>query len=358
MEYRCLGKHGPIVSALGLGCRSFGKSGVTPEACQSVVRKALDLGINFFDTADVYGDGRSEEYLARALADVPRDSYVIATKGGTERLGPRAERQNARPEFLRRSLENSLSRLKTDYVDVYQLHNPDPEVPLEVAAEAFNRFIEEGKIRCVGISNMDREEIDEWLRFVPRTVSVQLPYSLLDTSRVNSVFPPGHNLPISLIPWAPLFIGFVTNPPVVDPNSRTGVLGMLPADFVERGLEACALLKEMAADYGTTESALALAFVLARPEVAVVPVGTTNPSHLEEDAECLEVRIAEGDLSKLKEAAAKVPPPTIPVSFEVTELLAGGRIAVLPLGLKIRVPKGTRVGDRITVNLWDGKVMD
>ena len=128
MEFRYLGDSTLKVSAISLGCRQFGRRDVSVDICRTVVRTALDLGINFFDTADVYGDGQSEEHLAAALARRPRDSYVLATKGGSQRLGPGIEAQSGDPAFLRSSLEASLKRLGTDYIDLYQLHNPDPEI--------------------------------------------------------------------------------------------------------------------------------------------------------------------------------------------------------------------------------------
>jgi len=357
MEYRYVGESTLKASALSLGCRQFGKKGVTVDACKEVVKKALDLGINFFDTADVYGDGQSEEYLGTALARVPRGSYFLATKGGTERLAPGTERQNGDPAFLQRSLDASLTRLRTDYVDLYQLHNPDPAVPLEYTAEAFMRFIDEGKVRYAGVSNMDGQELSEWLKIVPRTASIQLSYSLLDRSRVEAVFPEGHHVRVSLIPWAPLFTGFLTNPPPLEAEKRTGFYAMLPMEFMDKALGVCSLVREMAADYRTKPSVIALAFVIRRPEVATVPVGTTSPIHLQEDLRVLEVNLAPGDMTQLKEAATAVPPPELLTTLEVTEVLDCGRVAVLPFGMKVRVPGKVRPKDKIEINLWDGRVV-
>lgn len=356
MEFRYLGDSSLRVSALSLGCRGFGRRGITAEMCKTVVGTALDLGINFFDTADVYGDGQSEEYLAGALAHEPRDSYVIATKGGSERLGPGAERQNGHPAYLRKALEASLRRLRTDYIDLYQLHNPDPAVPIEESAGAFARFIEEGKIRYAGVSNMDRPELDQWLKILPGTVSIQLSCSLLDRIRADAMFPHGHDLKLSLIPWSPLFDGFLVNPPPLEPEFRTGLLAMLPMDFMERAHKVCSLIRAMAADYRTRPSAIALSWVLCRLEVATVPVGTTSPIHLMENARALELTVSQRDLQQLEEASLAVPPPEILRIMEVTDVLDGGRVAVLPVGLKVKIPGTVKPKDRIEVNLWDGRV--
>ncbi|MGI6628600.1 MAG: aldo/keto reductase [Bacillota bacterium] len=122
MQYRELGKSGLKVSSMGIGCRGFGRKDVSTADCTATVKLAIDSGINFFDTADIYGDGRSEELLAKGLAGIPRDRYILATKGGSERLPGVGERQNGTPEHLRKSLEQSLRRLRTDHIDLYQLH--------------------------------------------------------------------------------------------------------------------------------------------------------------------------------------------------------------------------------------------
>lgn len=356
LEYRYLGESTTKVSALGLGCREFGKKGLSPEVCKGVARRALDLGVNFFDTADIYGDGQSEEFLGLALARIPRDSYVLATKGGTERLGPGMERQNGQPAYLRKSLDASLKRLRVDYVDLYQLHNPDPAVPLDYAAEEMLRFVEEGKVRHIGVSNMDKQDLDRWLTLVPDTVSVQLSYSLLDRGKVQEIFSRGHGLRLSLIPWAPLFMGFLTNPPPLEPERRSGVASMLTQGFVEATHKVCALVREIAADHWTTPSAVALAYVLRCPEAASIPVGTTSPAHVQENLRALELSLSPGEMDQLANRAASVPEPDISATIEVSEALDGGRVAVLPFGLKVRVPGKVARGDMIEINMWDGRV--
>jgi aryl-alcohol dehydrogenase-like predicted oxidoreductase len=358
MEYRYLGESTLKVSAVSLGCRGFGRRDLSVDASKAVVKKALDMGINFFDTADVYGDGQSEEYLAAALARRPRDSYILATKGGSQRLAPGMETQNGDPAYLRKSLDASLQRLGTDYIDLYQLHNPDPAVPLDYTAEAFERFVQEGKVRHVGVSNMDARELAEWMRLVPETVSIQLSCSLLDRVKVDAVFPPGHERVVSLIPWAPLFAGFLVDPPPLSQEKRSGFYSMLTEEFVEKALKVCALVREIAADYWTKPSIVALAYVLNRPEVGTVPVGMTSPIHLQENLRALEISISPRDLAQLEKASAAVPPPEMYRIMEVSEVLDGGHLAVLPMGLKVRVPGGVKRGDRIEVNLWDGRLKE
>lgn len=232
MQYRTLGKSDARVSVLGLGCRGFGRPNVSESECIRTVETALEHGVNFFDTADVYGDGRSESILGKALGGKPREDLVVATKGGSERIPGVGERQNGDPRFLRKALEDSLRRLQMDYIDLYQLHNPDPAVPLGVTAEAFARFVEEGKVRHVGVSNMSREQLAEWLSCVPDTVSIQLPYSVADARRVLDLYSNGRFRGISLIPWTPLFIGWLVNPPAREAEKRTGLAAAFSGRFI------------------------------------------------------------------------------------------------------------------------------
>lgn len=357
---RVLGSSSSIrVCAIGLGCRSFGRQGLSQENCRAVVEKALDLGINFFDTADVYGNGRSEEFLGEALDGKSRQSYVLATKGGMERLPTGGERQNGRPEYLRHALENSLRRLKVDCVDLYQLHGPDPAVPLDVTAEAFTRFCEEGKTKLIGVSNMNPDQLEEWLSYIPETVSVQLPYSLADTKRADSLFSADGRSrlkSVSLIPWAPLFMGMLINPPPLQARTRTALESAFSDSFIA-GLHGLSrMLEQFSRKYNTPPAAIALAFVLTNPRVAVIPVGSTNPEHLAANLKSLDVRLEPDDLDELKSAAALMPPPEVPTVFTVAEVLDKGHVAVLPVGVKVRVPQPVAAGDKLEIDLWDGTV--
>lgn len=356
---RVLGSSGIRVRAIGLGCRGFSGQGLSQEDCLAVVERSLDLGISFFDTADVYGDGRSEELLGKALGGKSRETYVLATKGGMERLPAGGERQNGRPEYLRHALENSLRRLKVDCVDLYQLHGPDPAVPLDATAEAFTRFCEEGKTKLIGVSNMNGDQLEEWLSYIPDTVSVQLPYSAADSKRAASLFSADNRTrfeSVSLIPWAPLFMGMLINPPPLEARTRTGLESAFSDSFIA-GLHGLSrMLEQFSRKYNTPPAAIALAFVLANPQVAVIPVGSTNPEHLAANLKSLDVRLEPDDLDELKNAAALMPPPEIPAVFTVSEVLDKGHVAVLPIGVKVRVPQPVAAGDKLEINLWDGTV--
>lgn len=353
MKYRKLGKSGTEVSVIGLGCRGFGRRGVSEADCIRTVEVAVDNGVNFFDTADVYGDGQSETILGKALRGKARDSFILATKGGSERLPGAGERQNGDPRFLRKALESSLRRLGMDYVDLYQLHNPDPAVPLSVTAEAFARFVEEGKVRYIGVSNMSPEELREWLSYVGDTVSIQLPYSVADVRRVVSLYATGEFQNISLIPWTPLFNGWLVNPPAREHEKRTGLAAAFPEEFIQALNDAAQELGKIAADRKSPVSAVGLAFVMAHPAVATVPVGAVRPEHLLEDLGACELMLDESDLERLSQTARKMPKPEVVARLKVRDVLRDGRVAVLEVGAKVGVPEPVKPGDELEVDMWD-----
>lgn len=353
MYYRSLGKTNTKVSVIGLGCRGFGRPGISEADCIRTVEMALDNGVNFFDTADVYGDGQSETILGKALRGKPRDSFIIATKGGSERLPGVGERQNGDPRFLRKALEGSLRRLGLDYVDLYQLHNPDPAVPLSDTAEAFSRFVEEGKVRYIGVSNMSPEELREWLSYIRDTVSIQLPYSVADVRRAVALYATGEFQSISLVPWAPLFNGWLVNPPAREPEKRAGLAAAFPEEFIQALNDAAQELRKIAAYRKSSASSVALAFVMAHPAVATVPVGAVRPEHLLENLKACELTLDGNDLERLSQIAGKMPKPEVVARLKVSDVLRDGRVAVLEMGAKVRVPEPVKPGDEIDVDMWE-----
>src|SRR4029453_15427670 len=186
MERRSIGSL--RVSVVGLGCNNFGMR-IDDAATERVVSAALDAGINFFDTADIYGATKSEEFLGRALKR-RRPQAIVATKFG---MAVDEQRKGARPEYVRRACDDSLTRLGTDYIDLYQLHQPDPEVPIADTLGALDRLVKAGKVKEIGCSNFSAEQLDEGERALTpgaaRFVSVQNEYSLLKREPERSVLP-------------------------------------------------------------------------------------------------------------------------------------------------------------------------
>ena len=356
MKYRRLGNTNTQVSVIGLGCRGFGRRNVSEDDCIRTVHVALDNGVNFFDTADVYGDGQSETILGKALRGKPRESYVLATKGGSERLPGVGERQNGDPGFLRKALEGSLRRLGVDCIDLYQFHNPDPAVPLSATAEAFARFVEEGKVRYVGVSNMSSRELREWLSYIRETVSIQLPYSVADIRRVSSLYSTGEFQQVSLIPWTPLFNGWLVKPPPRERDKRAGLAAAFSDEFVHALNDAAREIADIAQKRGFSPASVALAFVTAHPAVATVPVGATTAEHLLENIKACDVTLDAGDLERLTRVAQGMPEPEVVVRLKVTGALDNGLVAVLEMGAKVRVDEPVKSGDEIEVDMWSLRV--
>lgn len=240
-------------------------------AAKTVLRKAAELGVQLFDTADSYGPEASELLLAEALFPYP-DGVVIATKGGSIREGPWQLRADGRPAHLRETCEGSLRRLRLERIDLYQLHTVDPAVPLEDSVGALAELRAEGKIRHVGLSNVTVEQIEAARRIVP-VVSVQNEYNLGTRGSEDEVIAFCEHEGIACIPWRPLGKGSLAQP--------HGALGAI------------------ARKHGATPAQVALAWLLTRSPVIVPIPGTLSPSHLEHNVAALELELSPDDFTEL-----------------------------------------------------------
>ncbi len=254
------------VHRLGFGAMRITGDGVwgppkDPASALAVLRRAVELGVNFIDTADSYGPYVSEELIAKALAPYPKDR-VIATKGGWNRPGPNQWTHDASPDHLRKAVEGSLKRLRLDRIDVYQLHTPDPVVPFDASVETLAELREQGKIRLIGLSNVTREHIERARNIVP-IVSVQNRYSFADREW-DYVVDYCERSGIVFIPWFPLGAGKVA--------------GML--------------LERIARAHNKTPKQIALAWLLKRSSVMLPIPGTSSIEHLEENVEAASVRLS------------------------------------------------------------------
>ena len=267
------------VNRLGFGAMRLTGQGIWGEPadrdeCQQVLRRALELGINMIDTSDSYGPEVSERLIAETLYPYP-DNLVIATKGGLVRPGPGQWVPNGRPDHLRQACEGSLRRLRVDEIDVYQFHRPDPKVPFEESIGALVELKAEGKIRHVGLSNVDTDHLARAQRLTP-IVSVQNRYSLSDRTS-EQVLTECSGQDIAFIPWNPLEIGELT---------RAG-----------------GPLREIAERAGATPGQVALAWLLAHSPVMLPIPGTSKVAHLEENVGAAGLELAPSDLKKLDEVA-------------------------------------------------------
>ncbi|MEA3037058.1 MAG: hypothetical protein QOH04_2835 [Sphingomonadales bacterium] len=290
MRYRRLGSSDLQVSAISLG--SWLTFGVGVEAARSraVVDEAFELGINFIDTANVYGRGAAEEFLGEVLNDRARDSYVLATKlffpmSGTDRGLSAAQ--------IEKQLDASLRRLRTDHVDLYQCHRYDRDTPLEETMAALTRAVESGKTRYIGFSEWPAERIQAALDMadVAKFVSSQPQYSLLWREPEEEVIPLCAANGISQIVWSPLAQGVLTGkyrpgaPPPADSRATSEAMGSwMDRLLKDEVLEAVQKLKPLAAEAGLSLAQFALAWVLREPNVASAIVGASRPEQLAENA--------------------------------------------------------------------------
>jgi len=303
MELRSIGSlH---VSVVGLGCNNFGMR-IDAAATDRVVAAALDAGINFFDTADIYGATKSEEYLGRALAR-RRDQAIIATKFG---MAVDEQRRGARPEYIRRAAEDSLKRLGTDHIDLYQLHQPDKEVPVADTLGALNELVKAGKVKEIGCSNFSAEQLDESARATKpgaaRFVSVQNEYSLLHREPERSVLPAGERLGMAFLPYFPLASGLLTGkfePGKAAPTDSRLSLSWTARFTTERNVRIAEALKAFAAARGHTLLELAISWLAKRPLVASVIAGATAPEQVRANAAAVNWSLTQEELAEIDRLA-------------------------------------------------------
>jgi pyridoxine 4-dehydrogenase len=267
------------VVRLGFGAMRITGDGIwgppdDPEGAKRLLRRVVELGINLIDTADSYGPDVSEELVAEALHPYP-EGLVIATKGGLRRTGPGEWPRDARPERLRECCEGSLRRLRLERIDLYQLHAPDPQVPLEDSLGALRELQEAGKIRHVGVSNVSVEELER-ARAVVDVVTVQNRYSVADRSS-EDVLDACERDAIGFIPWFPLAMGELARPG--------------------------GPLDELARSHETGPGQLALAWLLARSPVMLPIPGTASIQHLEENVAAARLALTDEERERLATAA-------------------------------------------------------
>ena len=314
MDYLKLGATGLDVSRLCLGCMTFGEPDrgnhpwtLPEEKSRPIIRQAVEAGINFFDTANVYSDGSSEEIVGRALKEFTRrDEVVIATKVHG-RMHPGPNGAGLSRKAILTEIDNSLRRLGTDYVDLYQIHRFDPEVPIEETLEALHDVVKAGKARYIGASSMYAwqfatmlhvAEANGWTRFV----TMQDYVNLLYREEEREMLPLCEAEGIGVIPWSPLARGRLTRDwdeeterSETDQFART--LYQHTADADRKVVEAVAAV---AAERGVPRAQVALAWVLAKPVVSAPIVGASKPGHLDDAIAALDLELTDEEMDRLE----------------------------------------------------------
>lgn len=318
MEYRTLGRTGMQVSPLCLGTMMFGAWGASgPDACARIVRRAMDAGINFIDTADMYAYGESEELLGRALVG-HRDEVILATKFGNP-MSPAPNHAGGSRRWIRRSVEDSLRRLQTDWIDLYQVHRPDHLTDIDETLGALSDLVREGKIRAFGTSTFPAELLVEtaWTarsRNREMISTEQPPYSILARGIEGDVLPTCQRLELGVMVWAPLNRGWLSGKYVRGSDAADDSRAKRQSDhfdfgtpWAERKLDAIDRLRPLAQQAGCSLVHLALAFTIAHPAVTATIVGPRTVEQLDSMLGAENVGLDDDVLDRIDEI---VPPGT------------------------------------------------
>jgi aryl-alcohol dehydrogenase-like predicted oxidoreductase len=315
MRYRKLGSSDLEVSEISLGSWLTYAGGVEAEQTRACTEAAFEVGINFFDTANVYGRGAAESAWGEILSRRPRDSYILATKVWGQMSDDPADRGLSAAQIAKQ-IDASLHRLQTDHVDLYQAHRFDPDVPIEETVEALQRVVAEGKARYVGFSEWTPEQIEVAIEIggPELFVSSQPQYSMLWRAPEEEVFPLCEANGISQIVWSPLGQGVLTGkyapgepPPAGSRAASDSMGGFIDAFMNDRVLEAVARLRPVAEGAGLSLTELALAWVLRRPEVASAIVGASRPEQVHANAAASGVELSADVLDAIDDALGDVP---------------------------------------------------
>jgi myo-inositol catabolism protein IolS len=308
MQYTTLKKTEFKISRIGLGTNAVGGhnlfQNLNENEGKDLVREALHNGVNFIDTADIYGPNRSEELVGEVVKEFNRDDLVIATKGAQQWLEDGSIKTNNRPEYLREALENSLQRLQLDYVDLYYLHFPDSKTPFAESIGELARLKEEGKIRAIGISNVSLQQLKE--ANVHGDISaLQSPYNMLDRSAEADLLPYCVENNISFIPYGPLAFGLLgggfTKDSQLDAQDWRNSIPLFQGEKFQQTLATLDKLKEIAVQKETSLPNLALAWLLAQEGVDAVIPGGKRKERILENIQASDITLSREELNTIND---------------------------------------------------------
>ena len=306
MDKRRLGTQGPEVSALGLGCMGMSEFYGTADEGEAIatIHRSLELGMNFLDTADMYGRGANEKLVGKAIGD-RRDEVVLATKFGNVRHDDGSREVRGDAEYVRQACEASLQRLGLDHVDLYYQHRVDRRVPIEETVGAMAELVEAGKVRYLGLSEASPETIRR-AHAVHRISALQSEYSLWTRDPEDGVLATCRELGIGFVAYSPLGRGFLTgrirSPDGFAAGDFRGHLPRFQGENFQRNFDLVAHVEEIAEEKGQTAGQVALAWVLSRGEDVVPIPGTKRRSYLEQNAESVDVELTAEELERLEQA--------------------------------------------------------